>query len=188
MGWNTGWGVLICRGSVGNGFLPDIPAGRIHRLSSSSLVLGGFAIVVVEKSSYARPCSDYALAPSHLLVCMNDAATQSLVVSLEVVVLHVLFDEQAKVLLPKGDDFAQALGLDGQDETFGEGVQIRTPCRQSDWIRTAILEHVSETGRVQRVSVHAEISDTPQEALEGIGQIASPDRASASSISHTVEP
>ena len=87
--------------------------------------------------------------------------------------LHVLFDEQAKVLLPKGDDLAQALGLDGQDETFGKGVQIRAPCRQSDWIRTAILEHMSETGRVQRVPVHDEISDTPQEAVEGIGQIAS---------------
>ena len=48
---------------------------------------------------------------------MNDAATQSLVVSLCVVVLHVLSDEQAKVLLPKGDDFVQALGLDGQHET-----------------------------------------------------------------------
>ena len=92
------------------------------------------------------------------------------------VVFHVLFDEQAKVLLPKGDDLAQALGLDGQDETFGEGVQIRAPCRQSDWIRTAILEHVSETDRVQRVSVHDEISGTPQEAVEGIGQVASPDK------------
>ena len=109
-------------------------------------------------------------------------------VSLEVVVLHVLFDEQAKVILPKGDNFVQALGLDGQDETFCEGVQIRTPCRQSDWIRTAILEHLPETGRVQWVPVHDEISDTQQEAVEGIGQIASPDRASASSMFHTVEP
>ena len=85
---------------------------------------------------------------------MDDAATQSLVVSLEVVVLHVLFDEQAKVLLPERDDFVQALGLDGQDETHHEGVQIRTARRQSDRSRTAILEHMSETGRVQRVSVH----------------------------------
>jgi hypothetical protein len=32
---------------------------------------------------------------------MNDAATQSLVVSLSVVMLHVLLDTQAKVLLTK---------------------------------------------------------------------------------------
>ena len=46
----------------------------------------------------------------------------SQVVSLEVVVLHVLFDEQAKVPFPKGDDFVQALELDGQDEADHECV------------------------------------------------------------------
>ena len=126
-----------------------------------------FAIVIVEKSSQARPCSDCAIAPSHLLLRTNDAATQSLVVSLEVVVLHVLFGRQAKVLLPKGDDFVQALGLDGQDRTFSEGVQIRTPCRQSVRIRTAILEHMSETDRVQRDPVHDELSSSSRHTLGG---------------------
>ena len=59
---------------------------------------------------------------------MNDVATQSLVVSLCVVVLHIFFDGEAKMIFSKGNDLVQTLGFDRQDETFCERVQIRTPC------------------------------------------------------------
>ena len=51
------------------------------------------------------------LRPEGPIGCLPVAWSQ--VVSF-VVVFHVLFDEQAKVLLPKGDDFVPALGLDEQ--------------------------------------------------------------------------
>ena len=63
--------------------------------------LGGFAIVIAEEAAHARSFLDNAVVPSHFFICMNDAATQSLVVSLSVVMLHVLLDSQAKVLLTK---------------------------------------------------------------------------------------
>ena len=70
---------------------------------------GGFAIVIVEKSTKAGLCFDYAITFSHVLVCMDDTTTQSLMVSFKVVVLHVLFDRQMKVLLSKGNDFVRTL-------------------------------------------------------------------------------
>jgi len=74
---------------------------------------------------------------------------------------------------PSADNSVQALRLDGQDETFGERVQIRTPRGESDWNSTATSEHLPETDRVQRIPVHDDISGIPQEAVERIGQIAS---------------
>ena len=74
---------------------------------------------------------------------------------------------------PSADNSVQALGLNRQDETFGERVQIRAPRRQSYRIRAAILQHLPEAARVQRITVHDDISGIAQEAVERIGQIAS---------------
>ena len=74
---------------------------------------GGFAIVIVEEAAQARPCSNSAVASSHIVVCKNDAATQSLMVSLCMVVLHILPDRETKMFLSKRNDLVQTLGLDG---------------------------------------------------------------------------
>ena len=74
-------------------------------LSFWGLVSGRFAIIVVEETAETGPCFDDALAPSHGLVCTDDVATQSLV--LEMVVLHVLFDSQTKMLFSKGNDLVE---------------------------------------------------------------------------------
>ena len=81
---------------------------------------------MVEESPKARPCFNDALALSCILICMNDTATQSLVVPLDVVVLHIFFDGVAKMLLSKRNYLVQTLGLDGQDKPFRERIQIRT--------------------------------------------------------------
>ena len=50
---------------------------------------------------------DIAFASSHTIVCNNDAAIQSLAISLRVVVFRVLPDNETKMFLSKGNDFVQ---------------------------------------------------------------------------------
>ena len=132
---------------------------------------GRVAIVVVEDATKTRPFFDDAFASSHTIVYMNDVAIQALMVSLCMVVLHILLNGKAKMFLSKGNDLAQTLGLDGQDEAFCESIQIRTSRGQSHRLRAAILENVPETSAKQRVSVHNEILSVVQKSVEVIGKI-----------------
>lgn len=75
-------------------------------LSTVNRVSGRIAIVVVEEATQARPCFDDSLAPSYVLVCVNYAATQSLMVALSMVVFHVLIDSRAKMPLSEGNNLA----------------------------------------------------------------------------------
>ena len=73
---------------------------------------GGFAIVIVEKAAQARSSINSAVASSHIVFCNNNAATQSLMVSLCMVMLHILPDRETKMFLSKRNDLVQTLGLD----------------------------------------------------------------------------
>ena len=89
--------------------IPDSGGLSTGAGSSTVLLSSSFAIVVVEEAAQANPCFDGAFASSHALLCMDDAATQSLMVSLAVVVLHILLDGEAKMPLPNGNDLVQTL-------------------------------------------------------------------------------
>ena len=75
-------------------------------LSLVDRVSGRNVRVVVEEATQARPCLDDSLAPSYVLVCVNDAAAQSLMVALKMVVFHVLIDSRTKMPLSEGNDLA----------------------------------------------------------------------------------
>ena len=74
---------------------------------------GRLPIVIIKQSAKTRPCFDDAVAPCYSLISTNDSATQSLVISLGMVMHHKFSDGLAKVLLSKRDDFVQALRLNG---------------------------------------------------------------------------
>ena len=76
------------------------------------LFLGSCTIVIFEKSSESRPYFDSAFTPSHTLLGMNDAAIQSLMITLSVVVRHILLDGEAEMLLSERNDLVQTLGFD----------------------------------------------------------------------------
>ena len=106
--------------------LKNYSRAKSRKLAYWRVASGGGTIVIVEESPQARPCFYDALALSYILICMNDTATQSLVVPLDVVVLHIFFDGVAKMLLSKRNYLVQTLGLDGQDKPFRERIQIGT--------------------------------------------------------------
>ena len=72
-------------------FVQRINLKNYSRAKSRKLVYwrrvasGSGTIVIVEESPQARPCFNDGLALSYILICMNDTATQSLVVPLDVV-------------------------------------------------------------------------------------------------------
>ena len=70
------------------------------------------AIVVVEETAQTRSFLVIAYASSHTLLRMNDAAFQSLMITLGVIMFHILLDGEAKMLLPEGDYLVQTLALD----------------------------------------------------------------------------
>ena len=78
---------------------------------------GRVAIVVIKVAAEARPCCDITFASSHVVVCKNDAAIQSLMVSFRMVVFHILPDRETKMFLSKGNDLVQTLGLRAGNRT-----------------------------------------------------------------------
>ena len=69
-----------------------------------------------------------ALDGAHIVRChcgLNQVVAEALVRPFFVVVLDELGGRVAQVTLAQQDDFRQTFGLDGQDEPFREGVQIR---------------------------------------------------------------
>ena len=132
---------------------------------------GRFAIVVVQESTEAGPGLDRSLTHADVLIGVNDHAIQSLMISLGVVVGHEFLDGLTEMPFAKGDDLVQTLSLYAQDEALRVRIQIWAPRGQPDRIRAAVLEHSPETGRVQRVPIHDDVTDVAKEPINGIGQV-----------------
>ena len=93
-------------------------------------------------------------------------------VALEVVVLDVFGDGQAKMPLPEQHDLVKALGLDRQDEPLGVGVQIRAVGRQLEALHASPAKKFPELIGEQRIAIVDEIACTPEETIDVVGEVA----------------
>ena len=103
---------------------------------------------------------------------MQELVVESLVVSLTMVVLDVLVDDEAQMLLAERDDTMEALLFDRADEPLGIGVEIRAFRWQPDWLNIATRQDLAKDPRVEGIAVMNQLARGPQEAVDRIGQIA----------------
>lgn len=88
-------------------------------------------------------------------------------VPLHVVVGNILRDDEAKVALAERDDPGQAFGLDGPDEPFRVGVQVRAAGRQSNRFDPTGLEDPFDLRSEQRIAVVDQIPCLAQKPVAG---------------------
>ena len=104
---------------------------------------------------------------------MQELVVESLVVSLTMVVLDVLVDDEAQMPLAERDDTMEALLFDRPDEPLGIGVEIRAFRWQPDWLNIATRQDLAKDPRVEEgIAVMNQLARGPQEAVDRIGQIA----------------
>ena len=103
---------------------------------------------------------------------MQELVVESLVVSLTMVMLDVLVDDEAPMPLAERDDTMEALFFDRPDEPLGIGVEIRILRRQPDWPNIATCQDLAKDPRVEGIAVMNPLAHGPQAAINRIGQIA----------------
>ena len=103
---------------------------------------------------------------------MPELVVESLVVSLTMVVLDVLVDDEVHMPLAERDDTMEALLFDRPDEPLGRGVEIRAFRWQPDWLNIATRQDRAKAPRVEGIAVMHQLARGPQEAVDRVGQIA----------------
>ena len=103
---------------------------------------------------------------------LQELVVESLVVSLTLVMLDVLVDDEAQMPLAERDDTMEALFFDRPDEPLGIGIEIRTLRRQPDWPNIATCQDLAKDPRVEGIAVMNQLTRGSQEAVDRIGQIA----------------
>src|SRR5437879_448432 len=93
-------------------------------------------------------------------------------VALEVIVLDEFSDRVPKMSLAEQYQFVQALALDRQHESLGEGVQVRTACRQLDAFDARAAEYVAELTGEERIAIVDDVTHPAQESVDPVGEIA----------------
>ena len=100
---------------------------------------------------------------------MQELVVESLVVSLTMVMLDVLVNDEAQMPLAERDDTMEALLFDRPDEPLGIGVEIRALRRQPDRPHIATRQDLAKDPRVERIAVMNQLTRGSQEAIDWIG-------------------
>ena len=103
---------------------------------------------------------------------MQELVVESLVVSLTLIMLDVLVNDEPQMPLAERDDTMEALLFDRPDEPLGIGVEIRALRRQPDRPHIATRQDLAKDPRVERIAVMNQLTRGSQEAIDWIGQIA----------------
>ena len=103
---------------------------------------------------------------------MQELVVESLMVSLAMVMLDVLVDDEAQMTLAEWDDSIETLLLDRPDEPLGIGIEIGTLRRKSDRLNAAARQDLAKDTSVKGISVVNQMPRSPQEAIDRVGQIA----------------
>lgn len=92
--------------------------------------------------------------------------------TLGIVVLDELPNDQPKVSLAEGDDVIETLALNGADEALGKRIQIRALGWEFEWLDASVAEDGGEPYREEGVAIMNEETVFSQEATERISQVA----------------
>src|SRR5215472_11349638 len=129
-------------------------------------------MIVVEHSTQARAALDGCSAISDKPFLDDEPVAQSLVVALPVIMLHEFVDGLPQGAFSEQDDPLQARFLDGSDEAFRVGIQVRGAWRQFHALHSAALEGLLELYCEQRVPIMDQVSLPDQEPFLRITEVA----------------
>ena len=125
----------------------------------------GLSIVETEQSAEA-------LTPLHVGVrayrrwrSLQKLVVESLVVSLTLIMLDVLVNDEPQMPLAERDDTMEALLFDRPDEPLGIGVEIRALRRQPDRPHIATCQDLAKDPRVERIAVMNQLTRGSQEGI-----------------------
>jgi len=102
-----------------------------------------------------------------------ELVAQALMGPLLVVVVDELPQSLPEMGLAERDDLVEALRLDGEDEALGEGIEVGAVRGKTEDSAAALGQHLPEGLGVERIPVHDEVAGAEEEAIEGIGEVAS---------------
>ena len=76
-------------------------------------------------------------------VARDEFVVEPLMISLGQIMDHVLRDGTTKGSLAEEDELVETLGLDGENESLGESVQVRTSTRQLGVLHSGVSKLAS---------------------------------------------
>jgi len=100
-----------------------------------------------------------------------ELVAQALMGHLLMIVVDELHQRLPKMGLAEGDDLVEALGLDGEDEALGEGIEVGAMRGKTKDSAAALGQHLPEGLSVEWIPVHDEIAGAEEEAVEGVGEV-----------------
>jgi hypothetical protein len=125
-------------------------------------------LVEAQESAEARSSHDATVGVGRRGTRLDEGVVEALMVSFEMIVRGVLGEDVSEVSLAEGDHAAQALGLDGEDESLCERVQVRTSRGEQQRLHAGFLQQASEGFRIERISIEDEVALRAQKSIGGI--------------------
>ena len=92
-------------------------------------------------------------------------------ISLHVIVLDELADDEAQVLLAERNDVPETLLPDGSNEPLRVCVQVRAPRRQTKQLNVRSGQDFFEVPRVERIPVDDEMGKTTKHPIVEVRQV-----------------
>ncbi len=123
----------------------------------------GSSVVVLEKS--AKSLGTFDRTRTQRGLAFDQRVAETLVISLEMIVSHVLTDSPPERPFSKEDQSVEAFCLDRQNESLGEGVQVRRLGREFETSHAGVSESGSEFVCELGVSVVKQDAFAFEEAL-----------------------
>jgi hypothetical protein len=129
-------------------------------------------MIEVQEPTEPLATLDRAVVVSREGLGIDQLVAETLMMSLGIVVLDELPNDQPKVSLAEGDDVIETLAPNGADEALGKSIQIRALGWEFEWLDASVAEDGGEPHREEGVAIMNEESVFSQEAIERISQVA----------------
>ncbi len=126
---------------------------------------------MLEESAESFVALDFAVKLGE--VARDEFVVEPLMISLGQIMDHVLRDRTTKGSLAEEDELVETLGLDGENESLGESVQVRTSARQLDVLHAGVVEDLDELVSELVIAVVNEEALASKETVFVISEVAS---------------
>ena len=129
-------------------------------------------MVVLEEAAEPLAADDFAAGLADRVIRLDDLVFEPLVISLGVIVADELADGVTEHLLTEEDHPVQTLFLDRPYPALGEGIQVGTSGRQTDWLDTGGFQDGPKLLGEFGVPVHEQVGFAFQESILAVGEVA----------------
>jgi hypothetical protein len=127
---------------------------------------GRFSVIEIQQATEALIFEDFSSRCRQSIIREGDHVLNALMISLGVVVGKVFADYMAKAAFAKQHEMLQAFFLDGPDEAFGKGIEVRGAGRQAYRLDACRFQQRFEGSRELGVPVVNQVATGLQLAIE----------------------